>query len=151
MVKQDLSFGNVVELRSGDLCIYDNTLRFICLRKGKYLRDISSYNPTLRNIEFNGWDIVKVYEDYTLKEVLWEREKEPVLTEDEKVILRNISPALKWIARDKCGDLSFYYFRPKKHDNIWFGDDFESFNFYNHLFKFIEWEDDEPYFISDLL
>ena len=76
MVKQDLSFGNVVELRSGDLCIYDNTLRFICLRKGKYLRDISSYNPTLRNIEFNGWDIVKVYEDYTLKEVLWEREKE---------------------------------------------------------------------------
>ena len=67
-------------------------------------------------------------------------------TDDEKVILRNISAEYKWIARDECGDISIFTDKPmKKLDygcwrdvvNKWF---FE----FNHLFQSIKWEDTEP-------
>ena len=75
----------------------------------------------------------------------------PQLTEDEKVILRNIDKKYKWIARDFDGDLFVYGQKPYVLGKIWT----EYTKMYNALpvscFKFITWEDGEPYSIAELL
>ena len=111
-------------------------------------------------ISRNELKIVKVYEDYTCSKVLWERKEKPVLTEDEKVILKNINPMYKYIARDNNGKLFIYAIKPNKMSFLpsWTisvptisYEDSTGFNTYRHLFDFIKWEDEEPYSIKYLL
>lgn len=85
---------------------------------------------------------------------LEEEYKEPIkLSEDEKVILRNIDKKYKWIARDKNGRLYVYKERPLKAHTMWRNDDSGGMHMvlFNHLFQFIKWEDEEPYNIEELL
>ena len=92
----------------------------------------------------------KADKEYTSKEVLWERKKKPQLTEDEKVILRNLPKEYKYIARDKSGLIFLFSKKPSKCDYSWIGYNDIAFPF-GHLFQFIEWEDEEPYSIEELL
>lgn len=103
---KDLEFGNVVKLRDGTLCLicpsnYSSLKRIsdylviypmdmIWLRSitnGNLKTDLSNYNDDLSS---KGWyrsvvytyedeDIMEIYEDYTLKNLLWKRER---ITED---------------------------------------------------------------------
>lgn len=114
---KDLEFGNVVKLRDGTLClicpnIYSSLKKIsdylviypidmICLRSiinGNLKTDLSNYND---NLSLKGWyrsfdytyedeDIMEVYEDYTLKNLLWKRETENG-KEKKKVILKLIT------------------------------------------------------------
>ena len=74
-------------------------------------------------------------------------EIEERFTEDEKVILRNLPEKYKWIARDKYGYLQIAEIEPQKLEdeyvcyNVWVC---KHFNIYDHLFKSIKWEDEEP-------
>lgn len=76
------------------------------------------------------------------------------LTDAEKVILKNIDPKYKYIARDKVHkDLWVFEEKAIKYENFfWYhtGDSLYLAPF-NHLFKFITWRNKEPYLISDLL
>lgn len=86
------------------------------------------------------------------EEELSKPQLKPQLTEDEKVILRNIDKKYKWIARDFDGQLFVYGQKPYVLGKIWT----EYTKMYNALpvscFKFITWEDDEqPYSIAELL
>lgn len=75
------------------------------------------------------------------------------LTEDEKVILKNINKNYKWIARDVDGRLFIYIDKPIKGDTYW-GYTYiyaSPLDVYSHLFTCIKWEDEEPYLIEDLL
>ena len=102
MKKSDLNIGNVVELRNGDkllffFCFPDDILVNL---KGRQCRTLDSYHDNLTATDdFIELDIMKVYKDYTCTELLWERkEKEkqkPELTEDEKVILKNVPKEYK--------------------------------------------------------
>lgn len=76
------------------------------------------------------------------------------LTEDEKVILKNLPKRCKWITRDKDGNLFIYGNKPIKRESSWTSE--IMFNWFcmwifNHLFQFIKWKDEEPYLIEDLL
>ena len=76
------------------------------------------------------------------------------LTEDEKVILRNIDNRNKWIARDGDGSLFVYCSKPIKKESSWVSEmflDWCDIWIFKHLFQFIKWEDEEPYLIEDLL
>lgn len=76
------------------------------------------------------------------------------LTEDEKVILRNIDKKYKWIARDEGGSLYIYCDKPLKFLDMWNNKRNTGWAFLNvfaHLFQSIKWEDEEPYLIEDLL
>lgn len=101
--------------------------------------------------------IVKIYKDYTCQEILWERKEKPELTDDEKVILRNINPMYKYIGRDRegitSGGLYIYINKPSKNSlNIWSTDNgWAQLRAYNHMFDFIKWEDEQPYSIKYLL
>lgn len=74
------------------------------------------------------------------------KKPEWTFTEDEKVILRNLPEEYKWIARDRDGDLMVYEVKPEKRSICWGGrmTDFEMFCVFNHLFRSIKWEDEEP-------
>lgn len=148
MKKSDLVAGkHVVQFRNG-------RFRFV----GKYgilldsggdgVHTLNSYDESL--LSNNGakpLDIVAVYE---LNEV-WRRE-EPTITEDEKTILRNLPRRYEWIARDENGLLYIFQGKPKKKEFTWtvgFGS--RCLNLFDHLFKMVKWEDDEPWRIEDLL
>ena len=152
MKKSDLKYGNVVETREGIKYLYHckNSDKFLNLDYDGFLW-IRNFDENLNIIDCdNGLDIMKVYEDYTCKELLWERKEKPKLTEDEKAILRNLPKEYKWIARDLSGMVYIFIERPEKGQAIWYGCGQPMIPFY-HLFQFIQWEDEEPYLIEELL
>ena len=152
MKKSDLKYGNVVETRSGDKYLFtfhDEEDIFVDLTGDGYYYFESLYFNT--NYKNSSIVIMKVYKDYTCKELLWERKEKPQLTEDEKVILRNLPKQYKWIARDMGGCLYVYASKPKKGRITWEEDSGLPMIPFNHLFQFIQWEDEEPYSIEDLL
>ena len=151
MKKSDLKYGNVVENRKGIKYLYHckNSDKFLNLDYDAFLW-IRNFDENLKCInDLNELDIMKVYKDYTCKELLWER-KDPKITEDEKVILRNLPEKYKWIARDLSGMVYIFIERPEKGQAIWYGCGQPMIPFY-HLFQFIKWEDEEPYSIEELL
>ena len=94
---------------------------------------------------------MKEYKKQTLKELL-QKKKDPKLTEDEKIILRNIPKQYEWIARDAGDSLCVYTKRPIKQMSIWSTDGWMSpMALFHNLFQFIKWEDEEPYSIEELL
>ena len=152
MKKSDLEYGNVVETRKGIKYLYHckNSDKFLSLEYDAFLW-ICAFDKNLKcNYDLNEFDIMKVYKDYTCKELLWER-KEAKPTEDEKVILRNLPKKYKWIVRVKCGTICAFIDKPHKNGLGWSGNFFDALVLFEHLFQFIKWEDDEPYSIEDLL
>ena len=151
MKKSDLKYGNVVETRSGDKYLFtfhDEEDIFVDLTgDGYYYFESLYFNTNYKNSDIV---IMKVYKDYTCKELLWERKEKPKLTEDEKVFLRNVPKEYKWIARDLSGLVYIFIERPEKGQAIWYGCGQPVIPFY-HLFQFIQWEDEEPYSIEKLL
>lgn len=151
MTKEDLKYGNVVELRNGEKCLYHRSEVKLMSLDGNYFLNFNKYHENLCDICDNDFDIVKVYKDYTCQELLWERKEKPKLTGTEKVILRNIDEEFKYIARDNNGLLYIYKNKPDKtYDLCWCNSRGTCFGF-KHLFKFINWTDEEPYLIEDLL
>lgn len=80
--------------------------------------------------------------------------QEPIhLTDDEKVILKNVDKNYRWIARDRSEELFAYADKPCKNDekNYWNCCKHVSLCVFSHLFQFIKWSDEEPYNIDELL
>lgn len=77
---------------------------------------------------------------------------EVVLTEAEKVILKNVDSSYKYIARDKNGSLYIFNEKPIKEYEVWNApSDYCRLKGFEHLFKFVLWEDEQPYNIEELL
>jgi len=74
-------------------------------------------------------------------EAFFDKEVKPTLTEDERVILRNIDKKIKYITRDNSG---YLYITEKSFSMLAL-----PFSIYNHLFQFIE--NGEEYSIKELL
>lgn len=90
--------------------------------------------------------------DEVLKTLLRQRVEKPKLTEDEKVILRNIDKTFRWVARDEDGALFVYNGKPlKSDDGEWNAVEYMSLCTFRGLFKFVTCYDDEPYLIENLL
>ena len=151
MKKSDLNIGNVVELRNGLKFLFLGKYKALVELTGVGCTDIDYYDENLtRSSRQESYDIMKVYKDYTLTELLWERKEKPKPTYDEKIILRNLPEKYKWIARDKNGLIFLYAKKPSKCEYSWGGCKYMLLPL-EHLFQFIQWEDDEPYLIEDLL
>ncbi len=85
-----------------------------------------------------------------------EEHKETIkLTLHEKCILESLPNDYKYIARDENGDLGIYKHEPLKCQSVWIPqaalNGLRVVELFNHLFKFIKWEDNEPYKIEDIL
>ena len=151
MKKSDLNIGNVVELRNGFKFLFLGNNKELIELTGIGCTAIDYYHENLTRInQDENYDIMKVYKDYTLTDLLWERKEKPQLNEDEKVILRSLPKEYKWITRDLSGMVYIFIERPEKGQAIWYGCGQPMIPFY-HLFQFIQWEDEEPYSIEELL
>lgn len=152
MKKSELECGNVVELRNGLKFLFLGRHKSLVELTGVGCTDIDYYDENLtRSSRQESYDIMKVYKDYTCKELIWERKEKPQLNEDEKAILKVLlNEKYKWIARDKNDWLYVYASKPKKGITIWENTGSPMMPFV-HLFNFIKWEDDEPYSIEELL
>lgn len=148
MKKSDLVAGkHVVKYRDGRFRFVGESNGLLD-SSGENVHELCYYDERLNDFDGDkGMDIVAVYE---LNEV-WKRE-EPTITEDEKTILRNLPEDYKWIARDESGVLYIYHDKPKKKEFIWIlGFGSSRLNLFDHLFKMVQWADDEPWRIEDLL
>lgn len=161
-----LEFGNIVELRRGDLCLIEPknnisnigeyfSLKEIRLRNIKdavWVSTLDDYEYDFKNRDFETHDIMKVYEDYTLKNLLWERQ-EIKLSEREIEILKALKVLeFKYIARDSYKDSLFAYkTNPEKSFSSWLGNDSNICRVKKDLFDFVKWEDEKPYSIEELL
>lgn len=149
----DLNCANVIETRNSNkhyLFLYHNDEFIFVDLDGEECYVFNSLN-SYKNSDFV---IMKVYKDYTLKELLWERKEKYKSTDCERAILKNLPKEYKYIAKDKNGNLYVYKNKPIKNYEYW--SDYTSSEFcfphlFHHLFQFIKWEDKEPYLIEDLL
>lgn len=74
------------------------------------------------------------------------------LTETERIILENMDSRWRWIARDADDELTISEDKPSRFDGVWIGNfDVSSLSAFDHLFNFINWNDEEPYNIQGLL
>ena len=155
--KKDLKYGMVVETKSGRKYMYNYRKEFVSLSGCSALDSDKHYanDLTAKIYCHEEFDIIKVYQDYTCQEVLWER-KEIELSDHERSLLGALPCEFKYIARDKSGDLFVFDDRPVKYVEYseWvitgrFSNSGE-LKVFNHLFQFIKWEDEEPYYIPDL-
>lgn len=93
----------------------------------KYLKDgvdIENFTNSLCGFDEN-WDLRNIM--YSGIKNFLKKEAKPILTEDEKVILRNITKEYLTIARNFAGELS-------ARNN----DDWSYIEVFNHLFQFIK-------------
>lgn len=77
-----------------------------------------------------------------------------ILTDEERTILENIDKKYNYIARDKDGWLYLYENKPKKFSSLWEYDEYSTcvdFCVFKHLFKFVDWKNEYPYNIKDLI
>lgn len=164
MKKSDLKNLMVLELRNNKRYLFVDG-QLLNNDEHMFLFD-ACYTDDLLCKNHEEYDVMRVYDleafgvsdfinDCKCSESLWERKEKPriKLTDDEKVILRNLPKKYKYIARDKNGYLCVYKENPTKKITSWINDinKFEFLILFNHLFKFIKWEDEEPYLIEDLL
>lgn len=172
MKKSDLiPLQDYIKTRNGDLYCFtgDGFVK-------KYCRiQINDYNDDLISIDGDSdWDIINVYRinqrfdlgniESTIRKNLqnikdgdvnpiWRRDEQVKLSHDEYAILRNLDKKCKWIARDKHGSLCLYHEQPSRADECWIGNNnvFRFFTMYGHMFQFVQWVNEAPYYIPGLL
>lgn len=79
---------------------------------------------------------------------------EPIkLTKLEYDILKHLSDNTKYlyITRDRCNGLFLYGMEPTKGDGYWSGKYYAGMSAFNKLFQFIQWEDEKPTSIKEVL
>lgn len=87
-------------------------------------------------------------------EIEKENEEEKIrLTDDEKVILKNLDKKYKYIVRNSNGEIRIFETKPVKLSFTWSNVNYMEYDYlvFPHLFKFVTWEDNEPTLIEDLL
>ena len=80
--------------------------------------------------------------------------KEPIkLTKLEYDILKYISENTKYlyITRNSCNGLFLYGMEPTKDNGYWHGKCYVGMTPFNKLFQFIQWEDEKPISIKEVL
>lgn len=138
-----------------DIDNYTNDLRFVSDIKGAM--DRLDVMRVFTISEFAPINVLVTNERRFLVEV-WHRE-ELLITQDEKAILKAIIEVekYKYITRDKDGELDLFYLEPVKKNDLWCvgskitEDSPYSLDLFRHKFKFVKWEDEEPWLISDVL
>lgn len=84
---------------------------------------------------------------------LFEEYKAPIkLSKTEYHILKGLEDKWKYIARNKKNGIKIHTTEPYKEDYIGSWSSYDRMDLpYEQLFKFIKWEDEEPYSIEELL
>ena len=167
MKKSDLKTGDVVKLKNGMWILVAENGTLIDIAEGKkmFFNLNEDYDEDLNcTIMCNDClDIVSAYSNPVLSvanwDKIWERK---TLTSEEKIILQNLDKSFKYITRDKNGELWIWSAEELfKDTRDWrlVENNYENtrpylclnFTAYNHLFKCVSWDDENPTEIEELL
>lgn len=78
-----------------------------------------------------------------------------LVSRGERIVLQMLDKKYKYLARDKDGNLFVYEEKPVKERKIggWYGVICAHLNLFafNHHFQFVQWSDEEPWLIKDIL
>lgn len=129
------------------------------------------YNDDMSYPKYSGYDIIEVFKpdlgNCTLNGncliSIWKRKEFPKLTSFEKEFLKALKPEYRngYIARDEDGTLMVYSHMPNRGTYKWTL--YKTFDLYdkvyfncladdsNRPFTWVKWEDEEPWYIPDLL
>jgi len=134
------------------------------LKEGKIYKDITSgikytiKDNLLMRLHNNSW----IESGYVYNNAIRNLVECKQCADDEKELLRliikyNPEFANGWIAKDKCGDIGIYKFKPKKgerywcYDNSFDGDEIDVPDIFMGAFEQLSFDDPEPAKISDIL
>lgn len=126
----------------------DNISRFTKGKKKTTLEDLEQRIEKLESFFEDVVDMPKPSDIFRANKEL-PFQKPSLLTEDERVILRNLDKKWKWIARDENGGVYVFNDEPRRGRGLWCGE-YGSLITFNHIFQFIKWVD-KPYNIEKLL
>src|SRR5699024_6003866 len=73
----------------------------------------------------------------------------PKINQEEYEVLKDLDDKWKWIARNYNGALITYTDKPMKNPNLYWDSFGERID--DRLFQFIQWEDESPYNIQELI
>lgn len=79
--------------------------------------------------------------------------EKPQITENDKKFLDIVNPKFKYIVKDRDNILCLSMEMPFRGENHWIGVnscEYISENCFNGLFRFIKWDDEEPWRLDDL-
>lgn len=165
MKKEDLKFGNIIETKNGKRYIYLECQKNDLIDlDGVHQVDLKNYNDDLtrkNNSKIDrDLDVEKIYEDYTLTNLLWKRpEPKPELSAKERnILVQALSDGYRWIARDKDNEVWLFDVKPYKAKfcgiEVWlngFENNVHPLILCKDLFTFLNWKDKKPTKIKDLL
>lgn len=173
MKLNDLKTGMWAKSRNGDMSLVMRDHVSISSSDGIFIDkcgyfEFKEYNDDMTDREFTEYDIIEVFipdlEKCSLNGVglisIWKRRELPELTPFEKEFLKALKPEYRngWIAREGCGDLFLYDSKPEKGKHRWSGGhcgEIREFLIYSlfptRYFTWCKWEDEEPWYIPDLL
>jgi hypothetical protein len=73
----------------------------------------------------------------------------PKINHEEYEVLKELDDKWKWIARDEKGELWAYRRKPIKENKVWREGILMGLS--NGILQFIQWENEEPYNIQELI
>ena len=145
--------GNVVILQNKQMCIVTNN-GLIDMDKGNLVSSRTWYSDKLTHKTDNQYSIEKVYTNYKMDNLIWERPKYKLTQREKDFINAGRLLSFKYIYRNKNQDLLMSNRKPEKGGVEWI------FNGPVHTtrlacmtvdFEFIKWSDDEPTLLGGLL
>lgn len=166
----DLKTGMWIKTRIGNMYLVLKDYETINYGSGVFANvdgflTFEHYTNDLRDTEDDGYDIIEIFKpdgdmfilnsDVLIS--IWKRRQEPELTSFEKEFLKALKPDYRngWIARDNNGLLYVYDSEPIKGKEKWAGVEYHEVGCSSILstdqFAWCKWEDEEPWFIPDLL
>ena len=74
-----------------------------------------------------------------------------LVSRGERIVLQMLDKKLKYLSRDKDGTLCAHETKPQKHETSWDSDDYCELSAFNHHFQFIQFNDEEPWLITDII
>lgn len=76
-----------------------------------------------------------------------------LVSRGERIVLQMLDKKYKYIARQWCGDLYVYEEKPEKGRFCWYSSNGKMYGFstFNHHFQFVQWSDEEPWLITDII
>lgn len=168
MKLSDLKTGMWVKTRNGDKYLvlrnHVSIVDGIFVDKSGFLK-YGCYNDDMTYPKYSGYDITEVFKQdlgkYTLNGnsliSVWKRRELPKLASFEKEFLMVLRSDLKngWLTMDKDGCITIHCNKPVKLNTMWQSDGISfqilSTSFYPLPFSWASWEDEEPWYIPDLL
>ena len=129
-------------LEVGQTVCVDNSMNFFITERNDVM---------FENLRSHSMISIEKFIEYAINYDYTIIQPKPTLTEDEKVILRNLNKRYKYINREEYGGLRVSETKPiySKSMKEYYYNGFDTF-IYDNLFQFIKWED-EPYSIEELL